>query len=33
MAIEMGISNDRSEFVRIALAEKLERLGLFSPKS
>jgi metal-responsive CopG/Arc/MetJ family transcriptional regulator len=25
----LGIANDRSEFIRMAVAEKLERLGLF----
>ena len=31
-AIEMGIANDRSEFIRMAVAEKLEKLGLFKAK-
>jgi Arc/MetJ-type ribon-helix-helix transcriptional regulator len=32
-AIDTGIANDRSEFIRMAVAEKLERMGLFSGKS
>jgi Arc/MetJ-type ribon-helix-helix transcriptional regulator len=31
-AIEIGVANDRSEFIRMAVAEKLEKLGLFSQK-
>lgn len=31
-AIETGIANDRSEFIRMAVAEKLEKMGLFSGK-
>lgn len=27
---DLGIANDRSEFIRMAVAEKLERLGLFA---
>ena len=32
-AIDMGVANDRSEFIRMAVAEKLEKLGLFTLKS
>ncbi len=32
-AIDLGIANDRSEFIRMAVAEKLERLGLFGGKT
>ena len=28
-ALETGIANDRSEFVRMSVAVKLERMGLF----
>lgn len=31
-AIEMGVANDRSEFIRMAVAAKLEKLSLFKPR-
>lgn len=32
-AIDTGVANDRNEFIRMAVVEKLEKLQLFSQKS